>query len=45
MKEDLDYIIKQLERALEMMHKQRYDEVNDLIYEARSSAQFMKDHP
>ena len=44
MKEDLEYIIRQLDRALELMHKQRYDEVNDIIYDALSSAQFIKDN-
>ena len=44
MKDDLESIIKQLERAQDMLHKQRYDEAGDLIYAAKSEAQFLKDN-
>ena len=44
MKEDLESIIKELQRAQDMIHKKRYDEAIDTIYQAQSEAQFLKDN-
>jgi hypothetical protein len=44
MKEDIEIIIKKLERAQDLLYKQNYSEASTLIYEAQSMAQFVRDN-
>lgn len=43
MKTELEEVIRLLERAREMMYKQKYDEANTLIYRAQTQSIFIKD--
>ena len=44
MKDDLESIIKQLERAYDLIDKEKYLAAQTAIYEAQSSVQFLKDN-
>lgn len=44
MKEDLETIIKKLERAQDMMYSKNYSNAHALICEAQSVARFAKDN-
>jgi len=43
MKDDLDSIIRRLEKAQDSIHKERYSEAVSEIYAAQSKAQYLKD--
>lgn len=44
MKEEIEKIIKQLERAQELLHQGRNGEAETVIYEAQLTAIFLRDH-
>jgi hypothetical protein len=43
MKSEIEEVIRLLEKAQDMMHKQKYDEANTLIYRAQAQSIFIKD--
>ena len=44
MKQDLDEIIRKLERVQEQIHRANYSEAAALAYDAQSLVQFFKDN-
>jgi hypothetical protein len=44
MKENIESIIRALEKAQELIYKEKYSEANTVIYEAQALAQFIKNN-